>query len=79
MGAARRDSTAALPALRSLGTGAQQAAAGNHTHQTTAILSPFDPGSFSVVTGGFVIFADHITLSSSNTATLLGTSALRVT
>jgi hypothetical protein len=37
MAAPRRDAVATLPALRTLGTGAQQAAAGDHGHGGAAI------------------------------------------
>lgn len=74
----RRDGPASDYCLRSLGTGPTQSAAGNHTHAIADIVSAFDPGTLSIPSGRFILFADHLTLTGSNSASLAGTSILRI-
>ena len=82
--AANKDGVAAAPSLRTLGTGAQQAAAGNHAHQSTSTFvyrfstntTMADPGSgqFRLNTGLFVT----VTQLAIDTVTDAGTDVTNV-
>lgn len=59
--AANKDGLAAVPSLRTLGTGAQQAAAGNHTHANPPNVTDGDKGEISVTSGVWTIDAGVVT------------------
>lgn len=43
-----------------------------------ATFGTYTPGSFTLQTGGFATFVNHVTLTGSQRATLVGTSRLKV-
>lgn len=71
------DGITTRPSLRTLGSGAQQAAAGNHTHAASSSL--YATGSFSLPTESYVVISRHLKLSGAERVTLAGTATLRMT
>lgn len=70
------DAAAATGSLRTLGTGATQAATGTHTHAGASI--PYEPGTFTLTTGNGAVQVDLLQLTTTQVATLEGTAVLLI-
>lgn len=79
--AANIDGIAGTASMRTLGTGAQQACAGNDTRLTDARVpvGAYAPGSFTVSSGSWRMHVQRLQLTGSQRATLTGTARMRIT
>lgn len=73
-----KDGATGTPSLRTLGTGALQAAAGSHTHGGGS-AAVYAPGSTTLADGQFAIFTRRLVLTTTQRYTLQGTARLRIT